>query len=323
MRFLLSRLAQALPALLGVAIVAFALSLVAGDPLAAALGPDATAAQRSAAAHALGLDAPLTARFGHFLGAALRGDFGISTRLARPVGPLIAERLPATVELAGTAFALSLLLGIPAGMLAALRPRSLAARIVMGASLLGVSLPTFLTGSLLILLFAVSLRWLPSFGRGDVVVWHGWSSGLLSPSGRRALVLPAVTLAGFQAALLLRLVRAGMLEALASPHMRFARARGLPRGRLLRHALRNALAPVLAAAALQLGLLIAFAVVTETVFQWPGVGLLLVQSITAADVPVIAAYLVLVAALFVGLNLLADALMLAVDPRLRGSPQAR
>jgi peptide/nickel transport system permease protein len=323
MRFLLSRLAQALPVLLAVALVAFALSLVAGDPLAAALGPDATAEQRATAAAALGLDAPLPARFGRFLLAALRGDFGISTRLARPVGPLIAERLPATVELAGAAFALSLLLGIPAGMLAALRPRSLGARLVVGASLLGVSLPTFLTGSLLILLFAVALRWLPSFGRGDVVVWHGWSSGLLSPGGRRALVLPALTLAGFQTALLLRLVRAGMLEALASPHMRFARARGLPRRRLMRHALRNALAPVLAATALQLGLLVAFAVVTETVFQWPGVGLLLVQSITAADVPVIAAYLVLVAALFVGLNLLADALMLAVDPRLRESPQAR
>lgn len=317
MAFLLARVAQALPVLLGVAALAFALSLVAGDPLAAALGPDATAAQRAAAAATLGLDAPLPARFAHFLLAALRGDFGISTRLAQPVGPLIFERLPATVELAGTAFALALAFGVPAGVVAALRPRSLAARIAAGASLLGVSLPTFLSGSLLILVFAVALRWLPSFGRGDVVLWHGWSTGLLTPSGRRALVLPAVTLAAFQAALILRLVRAGMIEALASPHFRFARARGLPRRRLLRHALRNAALPVLAAASLQLGLLVAFSLVTESVFQWPGVGLLLVQSIAAADVPVMAAYLVLVALLFVALNLLADALMLAVDPRLR------
>ena len=299
-RLILLRLAQAVPVLLAVAAIAFALSAVAGDPLAV-LGPDATAAQRAQAAAWLGLNDPLALRYFRFVWHAAVGEFGFSTRAQRPVGALIAERLPASLQLAASAFALSLLVGLPAGVLAAWRRGGLAARTIMAASLLGVSLPTFLTGTLLMLVFSVALRWLPSSGRG----------------GALSLVLPAATLALFQAALLLRLVRAGMLVALDSEMIRFVRARGLPRRSVLRHALGNALVPVVSAAAPQLGLLVAFAVVTESVFQWPGVGLLLVQSIASADVPVIAAYLVLTALLFVALNLVADLLCLALDPRLR------
>ncbi len=315
-RLLAVRLAQALPVLLAVAAIAFALAQVAGDPLSA-LGPDASNAQREAAAAQLGLDAPPPLRYARFVLAAAQGDFGMSTRLQRPVGALIAERLPASAELAGVAFAVSLLAGFVGGVLTASWRRAWPARALLAGSLLGVSLPPFLTGTLLMLLFAATLRWLPSFGRGQVVQLGAWSTGLLTAGGWRALVLPATTLALFQSALLLRLVRSGMIAALDSEMIRFARARGLTRPAILRHALGNALVPVVNAAAPQLGLLVAFAVVTESVFQWPGVGLLLVQSVAAADVPVLAAYLVLVALMFVALNFLADLLCHALDPRLR------
>ena len=319
-RLVLSRLLQAVPVLLLVAALAFALEMVAGDPVTASLGPDATAAQRAAAVAQLGLDDPLPLRYLRFVGAALRGDLGVSTRLARPVGGLIAERLPATVELAGVAFVLSLAIGIGGGAYAAVRRRARSTRLLLLASLFGVSLPTFLTGTLLILIFAATLRVLPSFGRGEVVALGGWTTGLLTGSGWAALVLPALTLAAFQSALLLRLVRDGMIVALDSEFVRFARARGLSHGVVLRHALANALTPVVAAAAVQLGTLVAFSVVTETVFQWPGLGQLLVESVATADEPVIAAYLMLVALLFVAINLAADLLCLAIDPRLRVAP---
>lgn len=323
LRLVLLRLAQAVPVLLAVAAIAFALSAFAGDPLTAALGPDATAAQRAVAARELGLDAPLPVRYLRFVRRAVVGDFGFSTRLGRPVGEVIAERLPATLELAGVAFLVSLVIGIAGGTYAAVRRRARSTRLLMVGSLLGVSLPPFLTGTLLLLVFSAMLRLLPSFGRGAVVaVAPWWSTGLLTPSGWAALVLPATTLAMFQAALLLRLVRAGMIAAMQSEYVRFARARGLPHGVVVRQALANALVPVVAAASVQLGMLVAFAVVTETVFQWPGVGQLLVQSVASADVPVISAYLVLVALLFVLINLAADLLCLAIDPRLRGVRRA-
>ena len=321
-RVVLPRLLQAVPVLLLVAALAFALDMVTGDPVTASLGPDATATQRAAAVAQLGLDDPLPLRYLRFVGQALRGDLGVSTRLARPVGGLIAERLPATVELAGVAFVLSLVIGIAGGAYAAVRRSARSTRLLLFASLLGVSLPTFLTGTLLILIFAATLRVLPSFGRGEVVALGGWTTGLLTGSGWAALVLPALTLAAFQSALLLRLVRDGMIAALDSEFVRFARARGLSQGVVLRHALANALTPVVAAAAVQLGTLVAFSVVTETVFQWPGLGQLLVQSVAAADVPVIAAYLMLVALLFVAINLAADLLCLAIDPRLRVAPDS-
>ena len=241
LRLILLRLAQAVPVLLVVAALAFALGKFAGDPLTAALGPDATAAQRQAAAAELGLNASLPERYLRFVVRVAEGDFGFSTRLGAPVGQVIAERLPATLELAGVAFLVSLVIGIGGGAYTAVRRRARSTRLLMVGSLLGVSLPPFLTGTLLILLFAATLRLLPSFGRGEVVDVGGWTTGLLTAGGWRALVLPVTTLAIFQSSLLLRLVRAGVITAMASEYVRFARARGLSHGVVVRHALVNAL----------------------------------------------------------------------------------
>jgi len=234
------------------------------------------------------------------------------------VSALIAERFPATLELAVCAAFVALAVGIPLGVYAALRRGSFGSQLAMTVSLLGVSLPTFLIGILLILLFSVLLKWLPSFGRGDVVTIGAWTTGLLTLDGWRHLVLPAITLSVFQLALILRLVRAEMLEVLRTDYIKFARARGLhDRSVYFGHALKNTLVPVITITGLQLGGLIAFAIVTETVFQWPGMGLLFIQAVQFADIPVMAAYLCLIALIFVVINLTVDLLYFAVDPRLR------
>jgi peptide/nickel transport system permease protein len=317
--FVLSRVLQAVPVLLAVGFIAFAMFAFVGDPVTMMLGQDYTEAQRAALVAHLGLDRPFIVQYARFMWAALHGEFGISYRLARPVAELIGERLPATLELAGTAAALALAVGVPMGVYAAIRRESWLARGFMLASLIGVSLPTFLIGILLILCFSVWLGWLPSFGRGEVVALGGfWTTGYLTPSGLKALVLPAVTLGLFQMTLIMRLVRAEMLEVLRADYIKFARARGLSnRAVHFGHALRNTLVPVITIAGLQLGGIVAFAIVTETVFQWPGMGLLFVQSVASADIPVMSAYLQLVALLFVGINLVVDLLYFAVDPRLR------
>ena len=315
---IISRVLQAVPVLLAVGLVAFAMFAFVGDPVATMLGQNATAADRAAVTHQLGLDQPFYDQYARFLWSAMRGDFGISYRLARPVSGLIAERLPATVELALTASLLALLIGIPAGVYTAIHRAAPGSRLLLALSLIGVSLPTFLLGILLILVFSVLLHWLPSFGRGDVVHLGWWSTGLLTVSGLKALVLPSVTLALFQMTLIMRLVRAEMLEALRTDYVKFARARGLTnRAVNFGHALRNTLVPVVTIAGLQFGMVVAFSIVTETVFQWPGMGLLLVQSIAVADVPVMSAYLLLIAVLFVAINLVVDLLYFVVDPRLR------
>ena len=315
---IISRVLQAVPVLLAVGLVAFAMFAFVGDPVATMLGQNATAADRAAVTHQLGLDQPFYDQYARFLWSAMRGDFGISYRLARPVSGLIAERLPATVELALTASLLALLIGIPAGVYTAIHRAAPGSRLLLALSLIGVSLPTFLLGILLILVFSVLLHWLPSFGRGDVVHLGWWSTGLLTVSGLKALVLPSITLALFQMTLIMRLVRAEMLEALRTDYVKFARARGLTnRAVNFGHALRNTLVPVVTIAGLQFGMVVAFSIVTETVFQWPGMGLLLVQSIAVADVPVMSAYLLLIAVLFVAINLVVDLLYFVVDPRLR------
>ncbi len=266
----------------------------------------------------LGLDQPFVVQYADFIWSALHGQFGISYRLARPVSELILERLPATVELSFAAAVLALLVGVPMGVYTAIRRESLLARSFMIFSLVGVSLPTFLIGILLILIFSVQLGWLPSFGRGDVVRFTHWSTGFLTLSGWRSVVLPAITLGLFQMTLIMRLVRSEMLEVLRSDYIKFARARGLPEHAInFGHALKNTLVPVITIVGLQIGGLLAFSIVTETVFQWPGIGLLLVQSIAVADIPVMSAYLLLVALLFVSINLIVDLLYYAVDPRLR------
>jgi peptide/nickel transport system permease protein len=316
--FIFSRILQSIPVLLVVGFISFAMFAFVGDPVTTMLGQDFTEAQRLALVHQLGLDKPFFLQYLDYLWAALHGNFGISYRMARPVSVLIAERLPATVELAVTSAVLAVVVGVPMGVYTGIRRNSFVSRIFMIFSLLGVSLPTFLIGILLILVFSVLLGWLPSYGRGDVVQFAHWSTGFLTLSGLKALILPAITLALFQMTLIRRLVRSEMLEVLRSDYVKFARARGLSERAInFGHALKNTLVPVITIIGLQLGGLVAFSIVTETVFQWPGMGLLLVQSITAADMPIMAAYLQLIAVVFVVINLLVDLLYYAVDPRLR------
>ncbi len=316
--FVLRRLFQALIVLLTVAFIAFMLFQFVGDPVTNLMGQDATVEQRAQLRADLGLDQPFVVQFARFIGNAVQGEFGISLRQGRKVSALIADRFPATLELAIVAAFLGLLMGVPLGVYAALRRGRVMSQAVMTGSLLGVSLPNFLIGILLILIFAVMLKWLPSFGRGDVVAIGPLTFGLLTLDGIRHLILPALTLALFPMALVLRLVRAEMLEVLRTDYIKFARARGLP-NRLVYfgHALKNTLVPVITIAGLQLGGIIAFAIVTETVFQWPGMGLLFISAVQFADIPVMAAYLCLIALVFVAINLVVDLLYFAVDPRLR------
>ena len=316
--FCLQRLAQAVLVMLAVGLIAFALFRFVGDPVVSMLGQDATPEDRSRMTRDLGLDQPPWIQYGRFVGRALHGDFGLSLRQLRPVSTLFLERLPATLELSLAAALLALGLGIPMGVYAALRPRAWLTQVFLVISLIGVSLPSFLIGILLIVVFAVTLGWLPSFGRGDTVALGWWATGLFTWSGLRALILPAITLGLYQMTLIMRLTRAEMLEVLRADFIRFARARGLTdRAVHFRHGLRNALVPVITVAGLQLGSIIAFAIITETVFQWPGMGLLFIQSVTFADVPVMAAYLCLIALFFVVINFGVDLLYRTVDPRLR------
>jgi peptide/nickel transport system permease protein len=316
--FILRRLVQALIVMVAVALIAFMLFQYVGDPVVFLLGQDTTPAEASAVRTALGLDRPFFVQFWHFLGNAVQGEFGVSLRQGVKVSQLIAERFPATIELALVAAVLALAIGVPMGVYAALRRGSFLSQMFMTISLLGVSLPTFLIGILLILVFAVHLGWFPSFGRGEVVKIGGWSTGLLTAKGWHHLVLPAVTLAVFQLTLIMRLVRAEMLEVLRTDYIKFARARGLTdRAVHFGHALKNTLVPVITITGLQLGGLIAFAIITETVFQWPGMGLLFIQAVNFADIPVMAAYLCLIALIFVVINLIVDLLYFVVDPRLR------
>ena len=316
--FVFRRLVQASLVMFTVALIAFMLFQFVGDPVNNMLGQDATPEQRAALRRDLGLDSPFPMQFAHFVGNAVRGEFGISLKQGQKVSSLIEERFPATLELSVMAAALALLIGVPLGVHAALKRGRADAQLSMLLSLLGVSLPTFLIGMLLIRVFAVWLNWLPSFGRGEVLSWGGWSTGLLSADGWRHLLLPATTLAVFQLALIMRLVRAEMLEVLRTDYIKFARARGLGnRAVYFGHALRNTLVPVITITGLQLGSLMAFSIITEKVFQWPGMGLLFLQAIEFADIPVMAAYLCLISLIFVLINLLVDLLYFAVDPRLR------
>ena len=316
--FIIRRLLQAMVVMGVVAFIAFSLFQFIGDPVVAMLGQDATDEQRAELRKDLGLDDPVPVQFARFVGNAVRGDFGLSYRQGRKVSELIRERLPATLELSIAAAGLALLVGIPMGVYTALRRKGWLANLFLAISLVGVSLPTFLIGILLIMVFAVALGWLPSFGRGDTVQIGWWSTGLLTRDGWAHLVLPAITLALFQTTLIMRLVRSEMLEVLRTDYIKFARARGLSdRSIYFGHALKNTLVPVITITGLQIGSIIAFAIITETVFQWPGMGLLFIQSVHVADIPIMAAYLCLIALIFVVINLVVDLLYYVVDPRLR------
>ena len=316
--FVLKRLGQALIVMLTVGLIAFSLFRFVGDPVVFMLGQDATDQDRARVTKLLGLDRPFYVQYATFVERALQGDFGLSLRQVRPVSTLIVERLPATLELSLVAAFFALLAGIPMGVYTALRRQSWLSHALLAVSLIGVSLPTFLIGILLILVFSVQLGWLPSFGRGDTVALGWWTTGLLTASGLKALILPSITLGLFQMTLIQRLVRSEMLEVLRTDYIRFARARGLTdRAVHFGHALKNTLVPVITITGLQLGAIIAFAIITETVFQWPGMGLLFVQAVQFADIPVMAAYLCLIGLIFVVINLVVDLLYYFVDPRLR------
>lgn len=316
--FIAQRLIQSVLVMLTVALIAFSMFRYVGDPIASMVGQDTTPEQRVQLREQLGLNDPFLVQYARFVANAARGDFGISYRHRRPVSELLEERMPATLELSFVSAVMALALGIPVGIYTALKRHGVLSKAFMAISLAGISLPTFLIGILLILFFGVQLRWLPSFGRGDVVGLGWWTTGFLTKSGLLALIMPAITLALFQMTLIMRLVRAEMLEVLRADFIKFARARGLPE-RLInfRHALKNTMVPVITITGLQLGSIIAFAIITETVFQWPGMGLLFIQAISMVDIPVMAAYLVLIAFMFVVINLVVDLLYFAVDPRLR------
>ena len=316
--FVIRRLLQSIMVMLAVGFIAFSLFNFVGDPVSLMLPPEATSADRDEVRKNLGLDAPFHVQFAKFIGNAVQGNFGISLRLGRPVSQLLIERLPATLELAMTAALIGLFVGIPIGVYTALKRNSLIAKTLLTSSLIGVSLPNFLIGIFLILIFAVWLGWLPSFGRGEVTKIGLWTTGLLTTTGLKALILPAVTLGMFPVTLIMRLVRAEMLEVLRTDYIKFARARGLTNNAVhFGHALKNTLVPVITITGLQLGGLIAFAIITETVFQWPGMGLLFIQAVQFADIPVMAAYLCLIGLIFVFINLMVDMLYYTVDPRLR------
>jgi peptide/nickel transport system permease protein len=316
--FIVRRLLQAVLVMLVVALIAFALFNFVGDPINSMVGQDTSLADRERLRQELGLNDNFVVQFARFVGHAAQGEFGMSYQQARPVGQIILEKLPATLELSLAAATLALALGVPMGIYTGLNRNSWGAQALLAVSLVGISLPTFLIGILLILVFAVLLGWLPSFGRGSVVHIGWWTTGLLTIDGWRALILPAVTLALFQMTLIMRLVRAEMIEVLRTDYIKFARARGLTnRAVNFGHALKNTLVPVITITGLQLGSIIAFAIITETVFQWPGMGLMFIQAVTFADIPVMAAYLVLVGLFFVVINLVVDLLYYVVDPRLQ------
>jgi len=318
--FIVRRAFQALGVLLAVGLIAFSMFRFAGDPVNQIVSIDTPAAEREQVRRSLGLDDPVPVQFGRYLVRAAQGDFGVSYQFRQPVSTLLAERMPATLELAFCATVFAIVFGILMGVFSGLNRDSFLAKLFQTISLVGISLPTFLIGILLIYLFAVTLGWLPSYGRGDTVRIGWWTTGFLTRSGLMALILPSITLGLFQMTLIMRIVRAEMLEVLRTDYIKFARARGLTtRAINFGHALKNTLVPVITIVGLQLGSVIAFSIITETVFQWPGMGLLFVQAVQNVDIPIMAAYLMLVALIFVVINLGVDILYTVVDPRLRSS----
>jgi len=322
--YVIRRLLQSIFVLLMVGLVAFSMFRFVGDPVENMLGQERTTADIERVRDQLGLNDPFPVQYFNYLRNVATGNFGVSFRQGRAVGEIIAERAPATLELAGVSALFAIVLGIGLGVITAIRRNGIMANVIMTTSLIGVSLPTFLIGILLIYVFAVELKVLPSFGRGDTVQLGWWSTGLLTSSGLKAIVLPAITLGLYQMTLIMRLVRSEMLEVLRADYIKFARARGLSERAInFGHALKNTLVPVITVTGLQIGSIIAFAIITETVFQWPGVGLLFINAIQFVDIPVMAAYLMLISVMFVLINLIVDLLYFAIDPRLSVSVSAR
>ncbi len=309
---------QSIIVMLVVALLAFTMFRYVGDPVSMLVGQETSLVERAALREKLGLNDAVPVQFARFVVSTAQGELGISYQIGRPVSELLAERLPATLELSMIAALFALVVGIPMGVYTALHPGKWLSNVFLTLSLIGISLPTFLIGILLILFFGVILGWLPTFGRGGVVDLGWWTTGLLTVSGWKSVLMPAFTLGMFQLTLIMRLVRSEMLEVLRTDYIKFARARGLTnRAVNFGHALKNTLVPVITITGLQLGSIIAFAIITETVFQWPGMGLLFIQAISLVDIPIMSAYLILIAMFFVVINLIVDLLYHVVDPRLR------
>jgi peptide/nickel transport system permease protein len=317
--FAIRRLIQAFGVMLVVALISFVMFRFVGDPVSQLVGVDTPPEERALLRKELGLDDPIYTQFARFVDKAAHFNFGISYQIKQPVAKLIAQRLPATLELSLVSAIFALVIGLPMGVYTGLYPHSWLSRLFLSISLAGISLPTFLIGILLIFIFSVNFGLLPSFGRGDVVtLWGYWTTGLLTRTGLESIILPAITLGLFQMTLIMRLVRGEMLEVLRTDYIKFARARGLSRRAInFGHALKNTLVPVITITGLQLGSIIAFSIITETVFQWPGMGLLFLQAVQNVDIPIMAAYLLLIAFLFTLINFIVDMLYVAVDPRIR------
>ncbi len=316
--YIVRRILQSVGVMLAVALIAFSLFRYVGDPVLTMVGQDTTQAQREALRKQLGLNDPMLVQYGRFVAHAAVGEFGVSYKQRRPVIAMFIERAPATLELSLVAASLAVILGIFMGVYSGLHREGKLSKVFQAVSLVGISLPPFLVGILLIYLFAVILGWLPAQGRGQVIRLGWWTTGLLTGSGLKSLILPAITLGLFQMTLIMRLVRSEMLEVLRTDYIKFARARGLTdRALHFGHALKNTLVPVITVTGLQIGQIIAYSIITETVFQWPGMGYMFLQAVTSVDIPVMGAYLVLVAALFVTINLIVDFLYYFIDPRLR------
>ena len=316
--FALRRLVQSVAVLLVTGLIAFSMFRYVGDPVSQILPQEYTEADRIRVTESLGLNDPFPIQYLNFLGRAVRGDFGISYQHNEPALDMILERLPATLELAIVSAGFAVLFGIVFGVYTALRRDGVVSNVFMTTSLIGVSLPTFLIGILLIWIFAVELRWLPPFGRGETVDLGWWRTGFLTTDGLKSLILPGITLGLYQMTLVMRLVRAEMLEVLRADYIRFAWARGLKaRSVHFGHALKNTLVPVITIIGLQFGAVVAFAIITETVFQWPGVGFLFINAVEAVNIPIMITYLMMVALFFVTINFVVDLLYFAIDPRLR------
>tara|TARA_Y100000746_G_scaffold219774_1_gene217590 strand:+ start:110 stop:1087 length:978 start_codon:yes stop_codon:yes gene_type:complete len=316
--YFFKRLLQAILVMIVVAFVSFSLFNFVGDPVISLTGEDSSIERQAEVREAIGLNDPVYIQFSRFLGNVIQGDFGISYQLKREVSDLISERMPATLELVFVSALLAIVVGVVLGVYTGIHRDSLVSNIILVVSLAGVSLPTFIIGIMLIYLFSVILGVLPSFGRGEVIDLGFWSTGFLTISGLKALILPSVTLSLFQMTYVIRLVRAEMMEILQTDYIKFAKARGITKNTInYKHALKNGLIPVITITGINIGTLIAFSIITETVFQWPGMGLLFINAVYFVDIPIMSAYMIMVAFIFVMINFIVDITYYFIDPRIR------
>jgi len=316
--YFFKRLFQAILVMIVVAFVSFSLFNFVGDPVISLTGEDSSVERQAEVREAIGLNDPVYVQFSRFLGNVIQGDFGISYQLKREVSDLIAERMPATLELVFVSALLAIIVGVILGVYTGIHRDSFVSNIILVVSLAGVSLPTFIIGIMLIYLFSVILGVLPSFGRGEVIDLGLWSTGFLTASGLKALILPSITLSLFQMTYIIRLVRAEMMEILQTDYIKFAKARGIKKNTVnYKHALKNGLIPVITITGINIGTLIAFSIITETVFQWPGMGLLFINAVYFVDIPIMSAYMIMVAFIFVMINFIVDITYYFIDPRIR------